>query len=62
MSSPQEPSQPAPPPIEAPPGAVAVPAYAFDELANGHKEVHILFEGQVYRLHKTRNDRLILTK
>lgn len=35
---------------------------AFEQIANGLAEVLITFEGQVYRLRRTKNDRLILTK
>ena len=62
MSSSKEPIRPAPSSPEPLPDTLTVPTYAFEDLANGLKEVHIVFEGQVYRLHKTRNDRLILTK
>ena len=33
-----------------------------DELLQGHREMIILHAGQVYRLMRTRNDKLILQK
>jgi len=36
--------------------------YAFEQLATGADEVQITFQGQVYRLRRTRNGRLIMTK
>ena len=40
----------------------ATPSYDFVTLAGKTNEVLIIFEGQTYRLRRTRNDRLILTK
>ncbi|MCH9653383.1 MAG: hemin uptake protein HemP [Planctomycetes bacterium] len=37
-------------------------SFDFELLSKGQKEVLIAFQGQVYRLRKTRNGRLILTK
>ncbi|MCR9201015.1 MAG: hemin uptake protein HemP [Planctomycetaceae bacterium] len=54
------------PPDETP--DVASPAmadtlcYAFEKLSTGSDEVQITFQGQIYRLRKTRNGRLIMTK
>lgn len=39
-----------------------LPTIPFEDIAQGSNEVLIIFEGQVYRLRRTRNDRLILTK
>lgn len=36
--------------------------YAFEQLATGADEVQITFQGQIYRLRRTRNGRLIMTK
>ena len=51
-----EPSQPVPPPV----GSTV--SHDFDQLSQGEKELQITYRGQVYRLRRTRNERLILTK
>jgi len=72
MSADDQPSESAPePPSDETPDEtpdVASPAmaetlcYAFEKLSTGSDEVQITFQGQIYRLRKTRNGRLIMTK
>jgi len=61
ISMAQESTSPADKP-EQPPQENQVPELSFEQIAAGSREVHIVFQGQTYRLQKTRNDRLILTK
>lgn len=43
-------------------GMAGVRVLRSDELLQGHREVFILHGGQLYRLLRTRNDKLILQK
>ena len=60
MSSSQEPAG-KPGPQNAKP-TDSTRCFEFEDLSQGENELQITFMGMVYRLRKTRNDRLILTK
>ena len=64
MPTSHEPPPPPQPSRETPnPAPAELPqSVDFEQLAGGAREVQIIFHGQVYRLRKTRNERLILTK
>lgn len=49
-------------PDVASPAMAETLCYAFEKLSTGSDEVQITFQGQIYRLRKTRNGRLIMTK
>ena len=38
------------------------PTVPFEQIAQGSNEILITYDGQIYRLRRTRNNRLILTK
>jgi hemin uptake protein HemP len=46
----------------AKPAETPAPHYQFKALAKGSREIVIEYEGQLYRLRLTKNDRLILNK
>jgi hemin uptake protein HemP len=65
MSSPSDPSKPAPPAAAPPPGAplpAHVRVWTSETLLDGQTEVAIVHDGQVYRLRCTRQGKLILYK
>lgn len=44
------------------PARAAVPTWSSEQLLAGSKEAHIVHAGEVYRLLRTRNQKLILVK